>query len=104
MENDYNPEDFEWRFQQTLKDHREKLDALPEERRKSVEEGLRRKFDEFTKDFWALDGHANYLEELDSLIGKQQRETGEYVDRAQQAWKRSQQRSADRDDDKDRGR
>ena len=46
MESDYNPNDFEWRFQQSLKDHREKLNALPEERRKGVEEGLRRKFEE----------------------------------------------------------
>ena len=54
MADDYNPNDFEWRFQQTLKEHREKLDALPPERRKGVEEGLRRRFEENAKDFYAL--------------------------------------------------
>jgi len=44
MDKDYNPNDFEWRFQQTLKAHKDKLEALPDERRKGVEEGLRRKF------------------------------------------------------------
>ena len=86
MDSDYNPNDFEWRFQQTLKDHKEKLEALPEERRKGVEEGLRRKFEEHEKNFWALDGHENYLEELNSLLEKEERETARHVDRAQKAY------------------
>jgi hypothetical protein len=84
-EEEYNPNDFEWRFQQTLKVHKEKLEALPDERRKGVEEGLRRKFEEHEKDFFALDGHANYFEELDSLFEKQERGTAQHVDRAHQA-------------------
>jgi hypothetical protein len=71
---------------QTLKDHREKLDALPEERRKSVEEGLRRSFETHTKDFWALDGHPDYFEKLESLYEIQERQTAEHVDRAHEAW------------------
>src|ERR1039457_1499736 len=85
VEEDYNPNDFERRFQQTLKDHKEKLDALPDEKRKGVEEGLRRKFEEHVKNFWALDGHANYLEELESLFEKRERGTAQHVDRAHQA-------------------
>jgi hypothetical protein len=86
MDEDYNPNDFEWRFQQSLKDHRGKLDALPEERRKGVEEGLRSSFEKHEKDFWALDGHDNYLEELNSLLERQERQTAEHVDRAHEAW------------------
>src|SRR5580692_6787726 len=101
-DNDYNPNDFEWRFQQTLKDHKEKLDALPEERRKSVEEGLRRGFEEHTKDFWRLNGgRPNYLEELESLYETQDRQTAEHVDRAHEAWlKQEGEQSAPSPDDK----
>ena len=104
MESDYNPNDFEWRFQQSLKDHREKLNALPEERRKGVEEGLRRKFEEHEKNFWALDGRANYLEELNSLFERQERETAQHVERAEEAWGRLQEQQKGADQAKERER
>jgi hypothetical protein len=94
MADDYNPNDFEWRFQQTLKEHREKLDALPPERRKGVEEGLRRRFEENAKDFYALSDNSekyDFFEGLEALIDKEERETAEHVDRAQEAWDRMQQ-------------
>jgi hypothetical protein len=104
MADDYNPNDFEWRFQQTLKEHREKLDALPSERRTGVEEGLRRRFEEHEKGFFALDGHENYFEELDALFDKQDRETAAHVDKAQEAWGRfqDQQKGADHAQDHDK--
>jgi hypothetical protein len=55
-----------------------------------VKEGLRRRFEEHEKGFFALDGHENYFEELDALFDKQERETAAHVDRAQGAWDRMQ--------------
>jgi hypothetical protein len=85
-EYEYNTEDFEWRFQRSLKDHTDKLEALPDERRKGVEEGLRKKFAEHEQNFRDLDGHPDYFEELDSLFEKQDRETAQHVDRAHKAY------------------
>jgi hypothetical protein len=85
-----------------LKVHKEKLEALPDERRKGVEEGLRRKFEEHEKNFWALDGHANYFEELDSLFEKQKRGTARHVDRAHQASGKVKGQQKEPENDRDR--
>jgi hypothetical protein len=54
MADEYNPNDFEWRFQRTLKEHREKLDVLTSEVRAEIESELREKFREYEKEDQAL--------------------------------------------------
>jgi hypothetical protein len=100
----YSRESVEWRFQQSLKDHREKLNALPEAQRKSVEEDLRKGFAEHERDFWALNGCVNYLEEVDFFLETHDKKTAETVDRAQEAWQKFQDQQKGADLDQDHGK
>jgi hypothetical protein len=80
----YDPNNFEWRFHNSMKDHHEKLDALSPEQRKEFESRWREKFagiEQRRSDY--LNDFDNFsFEGMTALIEKEETEIKEAVDEA----------------------
>lgn len=78
------PNDFEWRFRSSLKDHREKLDTLPPAQRTEFEKQWREKFATHEKGRMEyLNDHDKFsFEGLTSLIENEEADLKQSVDKA----------------------
>jgi hypothetical protein len=119
MADDYH--DFEWRFQKTLKEHREKLEALSAEKRAIVENDLRERYREheeeitaiMKKEDWDIHNDVDRSMALDdaysaytkSLIDQtHERQEKQQKDTPEKAWGRFQERQKGADHDHERER
>ena len=81
---EYDPNNFEWRFHNSMKDHREKLGALSPEQRNEFESRWREKFTANEQRFkdYLNDNDKFSFEGLTALIEKDEADCKEYVDEA----------------------